>query len=114
MNITVGLTEIASKIGSLDTAFDTVVRIAAPKSFTKTDLTKLRRDCELFLERIEKNPEQIQAVVNLGLSGKLQAANDIVNKLKLREEDFEKEGGGFIIILILIVILICASASEAR
>jgi|GEM_PF-1746449 len=114
MNITVGLTEIASKIGSFDAAYDKVVHMAAPKSFTKKDLMKLRRDCELFLERIEKNPEQIQAVINLGLSGKLQAANDIVNKLKLREEDFEKEGGGFIWIIIIIIIIILVSTQDAK
>jgi hypothetical protein len=112
MNIIAGLTEATTKIGTYDAAFDQLVRITAPKSFTKKELTKLSRDCELFLDRIRKSPEQIQALMSLGLAGNLQGTNDILNKLKLREEDFEKEGGGCIWLLVIIIIIICTKQAK--
>jgi hypothetical protein len=114
MNIVVGLTDILSSAGSFKTSVDNVVRIAAPKVFTAKDITKLRRDCELLLDRVQKNPAKIQMIMKLGLSGDTQGIADLAKDLKLREEDFEKEGGGWIWVIVILAILLLSGDTKKK
>lgn len=112
MNIIAGLSEIAAKAGSSNITLDQIVRIAAPKSFSKKDLIKLQRDCEILLECIRKNPEKVQALIKLGLAGNMLAAADVARELKLGKGNSDTDQGGFIIIVIIIIIILVASAGE--
>jgi hypothetical protein len=111
MNVTASLTDIGSKSGSLNTSIDHAIRIAAPKSFTDKDLAKLRRDCEIILDRIKNHPDKMQAMMKLVFSGDLSGAQRLAKELKLAEADFEKEGGGCFILLCLICISALMTAS---
>jgi len=106
MNVTASLTDINSKSGSLNASIDHAIRIAVPKSFTNKDLAKLRRDCEIILDRAKKNPDKMQAMMKLVFSGDLLGAQAIAKELKLTEVDFETEGGGCWILLIWVVYVI--------
>ena len=106
MNVIAGLTDINSKSGSLNVSIDHAIRIAAPKSFTEKDLAKLRRDCEIILDRAKNNPDRMQAMMKLVFAGDLSGAQTIGKELKLTEADFEKEGGGCWILLIWVVYVI--------
>jgi len=111
MNMIAGITDIASNAGSFNLSFDELVRITVPK-FTPRDLTKLRRDCEILLERLKSNPEKFQQFVKSANSGDLLAAQAIAKELKLTESDFEKEGGGCIWVLVIIIILLCTKSAK--
>lgn len=106
MNIVLGFTDIPSKSGSLTTAIDQVIRVAAPKSFTNKDFTKLRRDCEIILERIKANPDKMQVLMKSAFAGNLPDAQAVAKELKLTEADFEKEGGGCFILLGLAFVIL--------
>ena len=103
MNITASFSGIHAKSGSLDASLDHAIRIAAPESFTDKDLVKLRRDCEIILDRAKTNPGKMQAMMKLVFSGDLSAAQAIAQELRLTEADFEKEGGGCWILLIWVI-----------
>jgi hypothetical protein len=107
VNIIAGVTEVAVKTGSFNTAFDQVVRIAAPRLPTGKDLTKIRRDCEILVQRIQKEPGKVQELLKAGLAGNMLAGRKLLGELKLTEKDFEAEGGGcwFFVVLAVIVIL---------
>ena len=100
MKLIVGLSELPAPVSGFKIVTDRVAHIAVPGTFTAKDLGKLRRDCELLRDRIEKNPRKMQALVQHGLAGDEQAVADLAEELKLREEDFEKEGGGWIWVIV--------------
>lgn len=105
MNVTIGFTEIPSKSGSHSVSIDSLMSLVTPKSFTKRDVKKLRRDCEIVLDRIAKHPDKITTLMKLTLSGDLGGAQAIAKELKLTEADFEKEGGGCWCLILLLVIV---------
>jgi len=106
MNITASLNEIPTQSGSLKASLDRAIRIAAPQSFTDKDLVKLRRDCEIILDRAKTHPEKMQAMMKLVFAGDISGAQKIARELKLTEADFEKEGGGCWILLIWVIYVI--------
>jgi hypothetical protein len=109
MNLLFGLTDIATKLGSSNATTDELIRLAAPKSFSAKDLAKMRQDCEILLDRSKKSAGDFQALVTAGLSGDLNKAGELATKLKLREEDFENEGGGVILVILVIAIVLLYS-----
>lgn len=106
MNIIAGITDIPLNAGSFKTSIDQVINIAAPKSFTARDVAKLRRDCEILLERIKSNPKKIQTLLKLASSGNRTAVQAIAKELKLTEKDFEQEGGGCWMLLWFIIVIL--------
>ena len=112
MNIIAGLSEIAAKAGSSNISLDQIVRIAAPKTFSKKDLNNLQRDCEALLQRIQKNPAKVQTLIKLGLAGNISAAADIARELKLGKGGSDTGQGGFIIIVIIVIIILIGTAGE--
>jgi|HubBroStandDraft_6_1064221.scaffolds.fasta_scaffold270016_1 hypothetical protein len=109
MNIVVGLADVSSRsVGSFNLSIDQLVRIAVPESFGAPEVAKVRRDCEILLERIKGHPEGFQDLVKLANSGDLSAVHALAKKLKLTEPDFAKEGGGCIFLLVCLGILVLA------
>lgn len=108
MNMIAGLDDVPSKAGSFKLSIDRLVRLSVPKSFTAKDITKLRRDCEIFLERLKNDPKKLQNFMNLAASGNLSDAQVVASELRITEEDFEKEGGGWIVLLLIVVFLLLA------
>lgn len=112
MNIIAGVTDLASKVGSFNTAVDHAVRIAVPKAFTARDLAKFRRDCEIFLERLQANPKDFQDFLKEASAGNFSAAQNIAKRIRITEEDFEREGGGWVVVVLIIVFLLIAHEAK--
>jgi hypothetical protein len=112
MKFIAGLSEINSKTGDFDTPYSEIVDIISPKNLTDKDFKKLLRDCEIILSRVKENPQQIQKLINLGLSGETLPMVKIKKELKLTEEDFTKEGGGWIWLLILLILLLLPKCAK--
>jgi hypothetical protein len=108
MKIVAGLADIASTLGSFKLSSNRLLNIEVPKTAADGDITKLRRDCEILLERIKRSPGEFRNLVRLASSGNLPRAQALVQELKLTEEDFEKEGGGCFWLLVIIIIILCA------
>jgi hypothetical protein len=109
MDIVLGLNSSkAAKFGSLTGSITDVVQLAFPKTLNTADLAKVKRDCEIVLDRLQKNPKAFQQIVQLTSAGKAPDARKIIKTLKLTEADFEKEGGGcwFLIGVLVILVLI--------
>jgi hypothetical protein len=107
MKIVAGLADIASTLGSFKLSSEQLVRIDVPKAATDADIAKLRRDFEIFLERVKKSPDQFGNLMKLANSGNLSGAQALAQELRLTEEDFQKEGGGWIWVIVIIIIILC-------
>jgi hypothetical protein len=114
MNIIAGLSEIATNLGSSKLSLDHIARLAAPNSVTDQDLAKLRRDCEIVAARLQASPEKLKSLIQSGIGGDLVASSEIIQELKLTEEDFEREGGGFAWLVLLLVVLIIGGAAVKK
>lgn len=107
MNLILGLAGASSKRnGSVNLSLDRLIRMSAPKSFTAREVAKVRRDCEILLERLKDDPKGFQSLVKVANSGDMSAARKLAKKMKLTELDFEKEGGGCFFLLFVLFILV--------
>ncbi len=107
MNIVVGLAGVSStSVGTFNLSIDQLVRLAVPESFAAPEIAKVRRDCEILLERLKSHPEGFQDLMKLAKSGDLSAVHALAKELKLTESDFEKEGGGFFLLVVLAILVL--------
>lgn len=111
MNVIAGISDTTFSISSFQTSLDQAIRIAAPKKYGPKEMKKLRRDCEILIDRLNKNPALFQKFMTLALAGNIAGASKVVVELKLTEQDFESEGGGCFILLVACCLLCVAVAA---
>lgn len=65
---------------------------------------KIRRDCELFIEKIDNDPMQFEEIFGHMMSGSMEDAKVCCEKVGLYEEDFERDGGGLLHLVAVAVV----------
>lgn len=112
MNIIAGITGHTSKAGSFNLEVDRIIRMAVPKTFKSSDIAKFRRDCEIFLQRLQDSPKGFQDFLKEASAGNFGAAQAIAERVKITEEDFEREGGGWVVVVLIVVFLLIAHEAK--
>lgn len=112
--ISFGIANKSIAAGTLSLSVDDTVRVTVPKSPTRDDLQRLRRDCEIILDRVEKRPAELLKILNEVGAGDLATATTTLSAAKLTEEDFLREGGGVAWLAVLVFLAAMAYAKNAK
>ena len=99
-----GLMNATRKEGGFEVCGDQQLRIPIPRRCNKADLAKMRKDCEILQEMIDKRPKELSALLQQVSQGNLAEAEKTAANLGLSEEAFVKAGGGLLWLAIPIAV----------
>jgi hypothetical protein len=96
--------------GDLATSTDYVRRLAVPTKFTKQDIERARKDCEILAGKLQGHSDDMVTLLNAISEGRVEDAKQKARELGLEEHEFVAQGGGLMWLVVIAVLLYATNA----
>ena len=103
-NVTFGLTGLPGRVGDFIGQSDLSITLPLPTHLSGENLDTIKRDCELFAQKISAHPQEFISIVQYLHEGKMKEAGQIAKEIGLSEAEFQQSGGGLIWLLVAAIV----------